>query len=150
MLVKIENGTPVQWPLTEAHVQATNPRTSFAMPIDEATLNQFGYATLHFSDPATYDAEWQEAVEIPPEQIDGKWTQQWDIIEKYSAEEKAVKLAEKAAREAELAATAYQRQRAAEYPSVTDYLDGIVKGDQAQVQAYIDACLAVKAKYPKP
>jgi len=23
-------------------------------------------------------------------------------------------------------------------------------GDQAQVQAYIDACLAVKAKYPKP
>ena len=150
MLVKIENGTAVQWPVTEAHVQATNPRTSFAMPIDEATLNQFGYATLHFSDPATYDGEWQEAVEIPPEQVDGKWTQQWDIIEKYGAETKAVKLAEKAAREAELAATAYQRQRAAEYPPVTDYIDGIVKGDQAQVQAYIDACLAVKAKYPKP
>jgi hypothetical protein len=45
---------------------------------------------------------------------------------------------------------AYQRDRAAEYPPITDYLDGIVKGDQAQVQAYIDACLAVKAKYPKP
>lgn len=43
-----------------------------------------------------------------------------------------------------------QRQRAAEYPPMADYLDGIVKGDQAQVQAYIDACLAVKAKYPKP
>ena len=43
----------------------------------------------------------------------------------------------------------YQRQRAAEYPAMTDYLDGIVKGDQTQVQAYIDACLAVKAKYPK-
>lgn len=45
---------------------------------------------------------------------------------------------------------AYQAQRAAEYPPVADYIDGIVKGDQAQVQAYIDACLAVKAKYPKP
>jgi hypothetical protein len=44
---------------------------------------------------------------------------------------------------------AYKYQRAAEYPPVTDYLDGIVKGDTAQVQAYIDACLAVKAKYPK-
>lgn len=44
----------------------------------------------------------------------------------------------------------YQRLRAAEYPDFKDYLDGIVKGDQAQVQAYIDACLAVKAKYPKP
>jgi len=43
----------------------------------------------------------------------------------------------------------YQRQRAIEYPAVADYLDGIVKGDQAQVQAYIDACLAIKAKYPK-
>lgn len=45
---------------------------------------------------------------------------------------------------------AYQAQRAAEYPPMADYIDGIVKGDEAQVQVYIDACLAVKAKYPKP
>ena len=44
----------------------------------------------------------------------------------------------------------YDELRAAEYPPFTDYLDGIVKGNQAQAQAYIDACLAVKAKYPKP
>jgi hypothetical protein len=44
---------------------------------------------------------------------------------------------------------AYQRKRAVEYPPIADYLDGIVKGDQAQIQAYIDACLAVKARYPK-
>lgn len=44
----------------------------------------------------------------------------------------------------------YQRKRAAEYPPITDYLDGIVKGDTKQVQAYKDACIAVKAKYPKP
>lgn len=55
-----------------------------------------------------------------------------------------------AERQAERDATEYQRQRAAEYPPMADYIDGIVKGDQAQVQAYIDACLAVKAKYPKP
>ncbi len=41
-------------------------------------------------------------------------------------------------------------QRRAEYPPIADYLDSIVKGDQAQVQKYIDDCLAVKAKYPKP
>lgn len=44
----------------------------------------------------------------------------------------------------------YQYDRAKEYPPISDYIDGVVKGDQAQVQAYIDACLAVKAKYPKP
>ena len=43
----------------------------------------------------------------------------------------------------------YAQKRQPEYPSVTDYLDGIVKGDATQVQAYIDACNAVKAKYPK-
>jgi hypothetical protein len=51
--------------------------------------------------------------------------------------------------EALLASEAYKDLRAAEYPPITDYLDGIVKGDNAQVQAYIDACLAVKTKYPK-
>ena len=43
----------------------------------------------------------------------------------------------------------YRRARALEYPPITEYLDGVVKGDQEQIQAYIDACLAVKAKYPK-
>ena len=41
----------------------------------------------------------------------------------------------------------YQELRAAEYPPHTDYLDAIVKGESTQ--PYIDACLAVKAKYPK-
>ena len=44
---------------------------------------------------------------------------------------------------------AYKEQRAEEYPPMADYLDGIVKGDDAQVQKYINDCLAVKAKYPK-
>ena len=44
---------------------------------------------------------------------------------------------------------AYQAQRSSEYPPITDYIDGIVKSDTAQIQAYIDACLAVKTKFPK-
>ena len=51
--------------------------------------------------------------------------------------------------EAEYEAKEYQRKRAAEYPPMSDYLDGVVKGDQAQIDAYVAACLAVKAKYPK-
>lgn len=44
----------------------------------------------------------------------------------------------------------YQRKRACEYPPITDYIDGVVKGDQAQINKYIADCLTVKAKYPKP
>ena len=44
----------------------------------------------------------------------------------------------------------YAEKRAMEYPPMADYLDGVVKGDQAQIDKYIADCLAVKAKYPKP
>jgi hypothetical protein len=44
---------------------------------------------------------------------------------------------------------AYVAKRVAEYPPFTDYLDGIAKGDQAQINKYIADCQAVKAKYPK-
>ena len=50
----------------------------------------------------------------------------------------------------EYANTVYQQKRKVEYPPIEDYVDAMVKGDEVQKQAYIDACLAVKAKYPKP
>jgi len=46
--------------------------------------------------------------------------------------------------------TEYKQLRAREYPDYREYLDAIVKNNQEQLQAYIDACLAIKAKYPKP
>jgi len=64
---------------------------------------------------------------IPKEQILAK---QQELIAEYNAKQ-------------------YQRDRAKEYPDFKEYLDGIVKGDNTQVQKYIDDCLAVKAKYPK-
>lgn len=51
--------------------------------------------------------------------------------------------------EVEAAANSYKAKRAREYPPITDYIDGVVKGDQAQIDKYIADCLAVKAKYPK-
>jgi len=47
------------------------------------------------------------------------------------------------------AARTYAEKRAAEYPPYTDYLDGVVKGDQVQIAKYISDCQAVKTKYPK-
>jgi hypothetical protein len=43
----------------------------------------------------------------------------------------------------------YQRDRQKEYPDFKEYLDGIVKGDQVQIDKYIADCLAIKTKYPK-
>ena len=51
--------------------------------------------------------------------------------------------------QAEYDAQEYARKRQTEYPPMADYLDAIVKGDEAQKQKYIDDCKAVKEKYPK-
>jgi len=54
---------------------------------------------------------------------------------------------------AEAAAVAYQRQRAPEYPPITDLADALYwasEGNTAKLDAYYAACAAVKAKYPKP
>ena len=56
---------------------------------------------------------------------------------------------DKSAIDAYVNAHAYIAKRQAEYPPFTDYLDGIAKGDQAQINKYIADCQAVKAKYPK-
>ena len=44
---------------------------------------------------------------------------------------------------------AYIAKRQREYPPITDYIDGVVKGDQVQIDKYIADCLAVKARHPK-
>lgn len=44
----------------------------------------------------------------------------------------------------------YAQKRVMEYPSIYDYIDGVVKGDTEQVEKYVKECLAIKAKYPKP
>jgi hypothetical protein len=56
---------------------------------------------------------------------------------------------DKVAVQAYVDSRAYIAKRTSEYPPITDYLDGIVKGDQLQIDKYIADCLAVKAKYPK-
>ena len=75
-----------------------------------------------------------------------------DVItgEQKTVELTAEEIAQSQAAEAKrLAAIPYTVKRASEYPPITDYIDGVVKGDQAQIDKYIADCLAVKAKYKK-
>jgi hypothetical protein len=51
--------------------------------------------------------------------------------------------------QAEYDAQDYARKRKVEYPDIYDYIDGVVKSDQAQIDKYIADCQAVKDKYSK-
>ncbi len=43
----------------------------------------------------------------------------------------------------------YAEQRAAAYPPLTELADAIVKGEPEALEAYIEKCRAVKARFPK-
>jgi hypothetical protein len=72
------------------------------------------------------------------------------LVDAHAVEKQRVADVESQAEVDRLAAMTYADKRALEYPDSLDYLDGIVKGDQAQIDTYIAACQAVKDKYPKP
>lgn len=52
--------------------------------------------------------------------------------------------------QAEFDSLDYYRKRVFSYPEMGTFLDAWVKGDDAALEEYRQACLAVKAKYPKP
>ena len=99
--------------------------------INYATILIFNYPNTQWAinSDCDYDTlEWYDNSPKPTkEELDGLWQ---TTLEKINAH-------------------AYIAKRASEYPPITDYIDGVVKGDQAQIDKYIADCLAVKAKYPK-
>jgi hypothetical protein len=53
-------------------------------------------------------------------------------------------------KEIAIASMDYVRQRLTAYPELGQFVDAWVKNDTAALEEYRTACLAVKAKYPKP
>jgi hypothetical protein len=131
MYIKINNGVPENY--TIGQLRKDNPQTSFPSQVPESLLAEYGVFKLETTLAPTVGFD-KNVTEGIPKLVDNVWKQTWTVT--------------KATNEEYLAKVLFAR--ANEYPPITDYLDGVVKGNQAQIQSYIDACLAVKAKYPKP
>ena len=71
------------------------------------------------------------------------WYNETPVISKSDLQAKMTEL------QAEYDAQDYARKRKSEYPDIYDYMDGIVKNDQTQIDKYIADAQAVKSKYPK-
>lgn len=134
MYAKVNNGIIEKYPYTISDLQNEMPNTSFPSSMPDERLQDFGVYLVEITQQPAYNKFTQDLIEQQPQEINGKWTQVWSVVD-VSEEEHLQRI---------------RKARANEYPPMADYLDGIVKGDQAQIQQYIDACLAVKAKYPKP
>lgn len=94
----------------------------------------------HYTNTARNEVRWLDSVDEEAQYLPQGFTQITD------AEANTILAAVQIA---QFNAQTYAQKRAADYPPMTDYLDGVVKGDQAQIDKYISDCQAVKAKYPK-
>ena len=133
MYIKVKNGFVEKYPYTISDLKKDNPQTSFPANITDALLKEFGVFKIKNTPTDTSDLT-KVYTEGTPKLVDGVWKQTW-IESVLSDEDQLAKVLE---------------LRAREYPPITDYIDGVVKGDQEQIDKYIADCLAVKAKYPKP
>ena len=133
MYIKLKNGIIDKYPYSIGQLYSDNPDVSFPETIPEATLKE--YEVFKVKEVAKPTVDYTENLnEDIPKFIKNEWVQVWEVTPA-SDEEILQRILD---------------LRAAEYPPMQDYLDGIVKGDQAQIDKYIADCLAVKAKYPKP
>jgi hypothetical protein len=94
----------------------------------------------HYTNTAQNEVRWLDSVDEETQYLPQGFTQITD------AEANTIRAAIQVA---QFNAKTYAQKRAMEYPSILDYIDGVVKGDQAQIDKYIADCLAVKVKYPK-
>lgn len=134
MYIKLfKNGNIKKYPYSIAELKADNNQTSFPSELSDELLAEFGVYKVEQVD-APMVALNQNAKESEPILKDGKWIQTWEVVE-VSADEHLARVL---------------NARADEYPPMSDYIDGVVKGDQAQIDKYIADCKAVKLKYPKP
>jgi hypothetical protein len=131
MYIKLNNGVIENYTIEQ--LKQDNNQTSFPQNISESLLNEYGVFKVEATDCPTVGFD-KDVAEGQPELINGVWKQVWTISD--ATDEKHL--------------TRVLEARAYEYPPMYDYLDGIVKQDQTQIDKYIADCLAVKAKYPKP
>lgn len=123
MIAKVENGVVTQWPLGENFIQSAHPNTSFSFPLNDATLSQFGFAKFSYSDQPEHDAEFQEVREVTPTLSGGVATQSWEVVEKYTAEEKTAYVTKREAETLDTKKAAVRSERNAKL-AASDWTQG--------------------------
>ena len=88
MYVKLENGTPSEWPVSGNRIKHENPRVSFPDDMSQIDVLPFGFEKFKYSDEPSFDAEYQNCDEITPVLTNGVYVQTWQVTDKYTAEER--------------------------------------------------------------
>ena len=96
------------------------------------------------------EVDFLKDVKLQDDMIDGvsnPYIKEWNVAEAQPTEEQ-LNAFESQANDLETLNQVYANRRS-EYPDIYDYMDGIVKNDQTQIDKYIADAQAVKSRHPK-
>lgn len=78
MFIKLTNGIPETY--TIGQLRRDNPQTSFPKDIPAGTLAAYGVYPVKRVPAPSHNALIQLIRVVDPVQIDGEWTQQWEVV----------------------------------------------------------------------
>jgi hypothetical protein len=78
--VKVTNGS-IQYPYTIGQLRKDNPNTSFPAYISADTLAAYGVYSVQEVPPPEVDPLTKRHEQTVPTQVDGKWTQTWQVLQ---------------------------------------------------------------------
>lgn len=74
------NTLTMRYPMRTKDIRAENPDTSFP----QIFVPPDNYKLVHPSDKPVFDEWTQDARELTPIEIDGVWTQQWEVVARFT------------------------------------------------------------------
>lgn len=81
MYIRVEQSGNKTYPYSIAKLKAAFPNVSFPGQVPEATLNDYGVYTVQPTDKPSFNSLYQRLEEAEPTQVNGQWTQSWNVID---------------------------------------------------------------------
>ena len=78
-LVRLKEGAVI-WPYSLGQLRLDEPAQSFSWSPSDAELAHYGVHRIEPSDPPTADPAVEKVIQSQPAEINGKWTQQWELV----------------------------------------------------------------------
>ena len=82
--VRLENSTPVEWPIYDFQIRGSMKNVSLPTPLLPSHVLDYGFEQYTTTEKPEFNALIQTIEERTPVKKDSVWEQQWVIVEKYS------------------------------------------------------------------
>lgn len=136
----VKNGSIVKYPYTIGMLRKDNPNTSFPKKPTDEFLSGWNMERVAKVDRPNVDHT-KNINEGSPQQINGVWTQVWEVTD--ASPEKITQRLEQMKAQAE-------SQRAEAYRTESDPIFFKWQRGSATEQEWLDAVAAIKQRYPDP